>query len=346
MPISTRCSGDFDYEVKARGQVYYLQGRVRLGSPEDTLIRAEVKGTSGDYGVSVDWCDARRGILETWCTCTYFDDRGPCKHLWATLLAMDASGIGPPRGNVTLEIYGNEYLAAESDDGGDDDSDDEDDGDDWDDDEDEYADDDENEDEDADDVLDVAFRIPGRLGPAGNGSGRSAGKPRVLDWHKQLAPVLRQTPPSGLVDGPLSPLSKVREAWYVLDAEKITYEYLDGRTRDRGARVERFQTDAACPLFLISLKAGGHGLNLTAADYVFILDPWWNPAVEARAVDRAHRIGQTRRVFAYRLIARDTVEEKIVELQKSKRDLAEAIVSADQNLLRSLTAEDLAVLLS
>ena len=126
-----------------------------------------------------------------------------------------------------------------------------------------------------------------------------------------------------------------------LDAEKIVYEYLDGQTRDRKQRVERFQNDPDCPLFLISLKAGGHGLNLTAADYVFILDPWWNPAVEAQAIDRTHRIGQTRHVFAYRLIARDTVEEKILELQKTKRDLADAIISADSSVLRNLTAEDL-----
>ena len=120
-----------------------------------------------------------------------------------------------------------------------------------------------------------------------------------------------------------------------LDAEKIVYEYLDGHTRDRKQRVDRFQNDPACPLFLISLKAGGHGLNLTAADYVFILDPWWNPAVEAQAVDRTHRIGQTRRVFAYRLIARDTVEEKVVELQKTKRDLADAIILGRQRGLRT-----------
>jgi SNF2 family DNA or RNA helicase len=99
-------------------------------------------------------------------------------------------------------------------------------------------------------------------------------------------------------------------------------------------------------LFLISLTAGGHGLNLTAADYVFILDPWWNPAVEAQAVDRAHRIGQSRHVFAYRLIARETVEDKIVELQKTKRDLADAIVSSEGNVLGNLTAEDLKLLLS
>ena len=130
-----------------------------------------------------------------------------------------------------------------------------------------------------------------------------------------------------------------------LRCEGIAYEYLDGRTRDRAARVARFQTDAQCPLFLISLKAGGLGLNLTAADYVFLLDPWWNPAVEAQAIDRTHRIGQTRHVFAYRLIARDTVEEKILELQHDKRALADAILGADGSLIRSLTREDLELLL-
>jgi superfamily II DNA or RNA helicase len=131
-----------------------------------------------------------------------------------------------------------------------------------------------------------------------------------------------------------------------LDAAEVPYEYLDGRTRDRQAKVERFQEDPACRLFLISLKAGGLGLNLTAAEYVFLLDPWWNPAVEAQAIDRAHRIGQSRHVFAYRLIAQNTVEEKILELQKNKRALADAIVNADNNLIRSLGREDLELLLS
>lgn len=131
-----------------------------------------------------------------------------------------------------------------------------------------------------------------------------------------------------------------------LDAEGIAYEYLDGKTRDRQAAVERFQNDPDCKLFLISLKAGGQGLNLTAAEYVFLLDPWWNPAVEAQAIDRAHRIGQTRRVFAYRLITRDTVEEKVLELQSTKRDLADAIINADNSLIRNITGEDLALLLS
>jgi len=131
-----------------------------------------------------------------------------------------------------------------------------------------------------------------------------------------------------------------------LDAQKVNYEYLDGATRDRQEHVERFQNDPACELFLISLKAGGLGLNLTAADYVFLLDPWWNPAVEAQAVDRAHRIGQTRPVFAYRLIAKDTVEEKVLELQKTKRDLADAILGEDNSLIRDLKREDLELLLS
>jgi superfamily II DNA or RNA helicase len=131
-----------------------------------------------------------------------------------------------------------------------------------------------------------------------------------------------------------------------LDSEEVVYEYLDGKTRDRQARVERFQNDPDCRLFLVSLKAGGLGLNLTAAEYVFLLDPWWNPAVEAQAVDRAHRIGQTQAVFAYRLIARDTVEEKVLELQKTKRDLAAAIIGEDNALIRNLRREDLELLLS
>lgn len=131
-----------------------------------------------------------------------------------------------------------------------------------------------------------------------------------------------------------------------LDKQKIRYAYLDGSTNNRQAVVQQFQNDDTCQLFLISLKAGGHGLNLTSADYVFILDPWWNPAVEAQAVDRAHRIGQDRHVFAYRLITKDTVEERILELQKEKRSLADAVISADASLISSLTAEDLTLLLS
>jgi SNF2 family DNA or RNA helicase len=138
-------------------------------------------------------------------------------------------------------------------------------------------------------------------------------------------------------------LALVRER---LDAEGIVYEYLDGQTRDREAHVRRFQEDPDCPVFLISLKAGGLGLNLTAAEYVFLLDPWWNPAVEAQAIDRAHRIGQVRHVFAYRLLAKDTVEEKVAELQQTKRDLADAILSDDAGSIGDLKGEDVEWLLS
>ncbi|HVQ38305.1 MAG TPA: DEAD/DEAH box helicase, partial [Pyrinomonadaceae bacterium] len=131
-----------------------------------------------------------------------------------------------------------------------------------------------------------------------------------------------------------------------LDREGIDYEYLDGKTRRRDLAVERFQNDPKCKLFLISLKAGGQGLNLTAAEYVFLLDPWWNPAVEAQAIDRAHRIGQAQRVFAYRLITRDTVEEKVLALQATKRELADAIINADNSLIKNITGDDLMLLLS
>jgi SNF2 family DNA or RNA helicase len=131
-----------------------------------------------------------------------------------------------------------------------------------------------------------------------------------------------------------------------LDSAGIPYEYLDGKTRQRGKCVERFQEDPNCRIFLISLKAGGLGLNLTAAEYVFLLDPWWNPAVEAQAIDRAHRIGQRRKVFAYRLIARDTVEEKVMQLQQKKRKLVRDFMEGQGGLLRELKREDLELLLS
>ncbi len=138
-------------------------------------------------------------------------------------------------------------------------------------------------------------------------------------------------------------LAVVRAA---LDREGIAFAYLDGQTADRPACVERFQKDPSCRVFLISLKAGGLGLNLTEAEYVFLLDPWWNPAAEAQAIDRTHRIGQTHPVFAFRLVARDTVEEKVLELQKSKKALADAILGEGGSLLGDLTREDLERLLS
>jgi hypothetical protein len=186
---------------------------------------------------------------------------------------------------------------------------------------------------------------------------------RQAACHPGLLDPKRISEPSAKLDVLLEQLSDLREEGHKalvfsqftsllaivrarLDGAKANYEYLDGATQNRQEHVERFQNDPDCGLFLISLKAGGLGLNLTAADYVFLLDPWWNPAVEAQAVDRAHRIGQTRQVFAYRLIAKDTVEEKVLELQKTKRDLADAILGEDNSLIRNLKREDLELLLS
>ncbi|MGL5864499.1 MAG: SNF2-related protein [Dermatophilaceae bacterium] len=129
-----------------------------------------------------------------------------------------------------------------------------------------------------------------------------------------------------------------------LEAEGIRFEYLDGRTRKRAERIAAFR-DGDAPVFLISLKAGGFGLTLTEADYVFVLDPWWNPAAEAQAVDRTHRIGQTRPVNVYRLVSRDTIEEKVVALQERKRDLFAKVVDDGGALSSALTAEDLRELL-
>ncbi|MBS1988941.1 MAG: DEAD/DEAH box helicase family protein [Cyanobacteria bacterium SZAS LIN-3] len=134
------------------------------------------------------------------------------------------------------------------------------------------------------------------------------------------------------------------------DLEKAgyTYEYLDGQTpaKDRLDKVEKFNADPSIPIFLISLKAGGTGLNLTGADYVIHYDPWWNPAVENQATDRAHRIGQTRHVFNYKLITRGTVEEKILALQQKKKELADLVIGGDENVAKELTQEDLEYLFS
>ncbi len=131
-----------------------------------------------------------------------------------------------------------------------------------------------------------------------------------------------------------------------LKANNITYAYLDGSTKDRQAQVESFQNNDDIKLFLISLKAGGVGLNLTKAEYVFMLDPWWNPAVEQQAIDRAHRIGQENTVFIYRFIAKNTVEEKILKLQQRKVKLAMDLITTEESFVKELTRDDIEMLLS
>jgi SNF2 family DNA or RNA helicase len=138
-------------------------------------------------------------------------------------------------------------------------------------------------------------------------------------------------------------LNHIRAA---LDADGVQYEYLDGSTKDRIDRVDRFNEDTSVPVFLISLKAGGTGLNLTGADTVVHFDPWWNPAVEDQATDRAHRIGQTKNVNVYKLIAAGTVEEKILELSAKKRELVSNVLSTEGSPLKGLTKADVENLFS
>ena len=125
-----------------------------------------------------------------------------------------------------------------------------------------------------------------------------------------------------------------------LEERKINYAYINGSTKDRGAEIDRFQNQKDVKVFLLSLKAGGVGVNLTGADYVFLFDPWWNPAVESQAIDRSHRMGQEEKVVAYRMIVRDSVEEKVVKLQNRKRHMAEYILSSSSSVLKSLSDDE------
>ena len=180
---------------------------------------------------------------------------------------------------------------------------------------------------------------PGLLGEEGAGSGKLDELIFLLDkvvseGHKAL--IFSQF---------TSMLTLIREA---VSKMCMDYEYLDGKTpgAEREKKVRRFQSDEGVRLFLISLKAGGVGLNLTAADYVFLVDPWWNPAVELQAVDRTHRIGQNKKVFTYRLISEGTVEEKVMALQDRKRKLVGEFLSGHQDMLKKLSSDDIAFLFS
>jgi superfamily II DNA or RNA helicase len=143
----------------------------------------------------------------------------------------------------------------------------------------------------------------------------------------------------------LGMLALIRER---LAALEVPFEYFDGSTSapDREKAIQNFQNEESIRVFLISLKAGGVGLNLTAADYVYIVDPWWNPAVEQQAIDRTHRIGQTKNIFAYRMICKDTIEDKILQLQEKKRMLAKDLISDDTTFVKSLSREDVEYLFS
>ncbi|MBV4358000.1 DEAD/DEAH box helicase [Pinibacter aurantiacus] len=143
----------------------------------------------------------------------------------------------------------------------------------------------------------------------------------------------------------LGMLGLIREK---LKEQGVKFEYFDGSTSaiERERAIQNFQKNDECRVFLISLKAGGVGLNLTAADYVYIVDPWWNPAVEQQAIDRTHRIGQTKSIFAYRMICKDTIEDKILQLQDRKRSLAKDLISDDEGFVKNLTKADVEYLFS
>lgn len=130
----------------------------------------------------------------------------------------------------------------------------------------------------------------------------------------------------------------------LFEVKSLPHEYLDGSVRNRSQRIKNFQSNPDISAFLISLKAGGLGINLTAADYVFHLDPWWNPAVERQATDRAHRIGQDKRVFVYKYIVKNSVEEKILALQQKKKQLSDKLIRPEENFIKQLTRKDLEVL--
>jgi len=136
-------------------------------------------------------------------------------------------------------------------------------------------------------------------------------------------------------------LKLVRQLFEILPFQ---YEYLDGKVRDRAQKIKNFQQNPDVTAFLISLKAGGLGVNLTAADYVFHLDPWWNPAVERQATDRAHRIGQDKRVFVYKYIMKNSVEEKILALQRKKKQISDELITSDSNFIKQITRKDLEIL--
>jgi len=171
----------------------------------------------------------------------------------------------------------------------------------------------------------------------GSGSGK-------LETLKSMVRELVSEESKALIFSQFTAMLGVIREW--VEEEGIRYEYLDGATRDRKERIESFQNDPGVKLFLVSLKAGGVGINLTAADYVFIYDPWWNPAVEEQAVDRTHRIGRTRTVFTYRMVTRNSIEEKVHALQKEKKALIREVIESPRKPLSALTRGDIEFLFS
>jgi SNF2-related domain/Helicase conserved C-terminal domain/Bacterial SNF2 helicase associated len=182
---------------------------------------------------------------------------------------------------------------------------------------------------------------PSLLGPELSGGLHESGK------FEALQDMLEAAIENGhriLVFSQFVEMLKIIKSW--LERKNLKFEMLTGQTKDRQGAVDRFNNDDSIPVFLVSLKAGGTGLNLTGADFVIHYDPWWNPAAEDQATDRVHRIGQTKNVFVYRLITRGTVEERIMKLKEQKRGLVDSIISADRTLGKKISLDDLKDILS
>ncbi len=177
-------------------------------------------------------------------------------------------------------------------------------------------------------------------------------KPEFLDAGSAKVEELMREIEDNIGDHKILVFSQFTEMLQLIVAElnqrKLTFAYLDGSTKqdDRRVAVNKFQEETDCRIFLISLKAGGVGLNLTAADYVYLIDPWWNPAAEQQAIDRTHRIGQTKKIIAYKMICRDSVEEKILLMQQNKKRMAGEIIGEDEAIMKRLKREDIEFLFS
>lgn len=172
-------------------------------------------------------------------------------------------------------------------------------------------------------------------------SGENANSVKINTLMENVTEAISQNHNALIFSQFVSLLSIIRKEF---DTRGIKYAYLDGSTKNRQAEVEKFMEDEGVKIFLISIKAGNTGMNLTKADYVYIVDPWWNPAVEAQAIDRTHRIGQENHIFAYKLICKNSIEEKILQLQAKKKKIARDIIQTDENIMKSLNKDDLMAL--
>ena len=214
MSLAGRCLRGFDVQVQARGVQYFREGRVRLGSVINRVLEVTVRGTSGEYAVLLDWSKARDGIVEVDCDCPHFHSGQLCKHLWATILAADAQGFGPPSGKASLSV-----VAIDADD----DDDDEDDDPDWEDEDDDWEDDEDDDDLDGwqgDSSPRTRRRSAPNARPASPFPLRLPGPPpakRLASWRQQLKPVFDGPGNSLPIAMPLAQIGKVHEAWYVLD---------------------------------------------------------------------------------------------------------------------------------